>query len=688
MELQSAPRCRRIRRRKISLALSTTILFNNGGLSLLFVEAVEPPVPTSTRKNNIPRPNLGSSNNDINNPDNDNNKEVEQADFYQTEETVSDYEEDKTHKHASIIQQHETIDKIDSITLDYDTKHRNINRRKRAVPRQSQQQQHQTKDEDNNKNQGSYDAYMHWCEKVLGIQSLVEIQEFEYIDHLELYWDENNKEQDYNEGRFDWLEEYTSSKETAIDLSDEAVERLPTKLVRGLAAKQDIQVDDIVISIPLFSLLSIPTTIDHDPVLSQILGTDSRKKYGWTNTAEYELPLLVLAVLYHRSLGVDSPISHYIDILLVTNIDSFPFLWSDEELSEKTDGEAKKLAKGIRQDLHQMYNEVMGTLVRENPKWFAPPDGYNPNIDDSDIDEWTYSYDNFQWAFALVISRHHFLPIAAFDDKVDTTISDVVVVATESSVKMPTPKLDDYPSVMHETLSSVNEVVPPANQPTDSWVDEAHNEERVVEDDIVASFDDDLTSSLQLQMSLSDSVKHSFLAPLADLINFGPPCLIGSYNEEKHTFELIAACPFAKGQEVTFWYSSDCSDVIIANYGFLHPLVPPCAAVSDDIDWEKKSNALRKKVDTLYEDLAILESRLIGCQNSDSKKDDNGKMKDVIYAMPTTSTTKDTIDTKMHQQKLRKDGGQQHNSLRPIRGRVVNELAQQDINSDMMEELG
>ena len=93
-----------------------------------------------------------------------------------------------------------------------------------------------------------------------------------------------------------------------------------------------------------------------------------------------------------------------------------------------------------------------------------------------------------------------------------------------------------YPSIMHETLSSANEVVPPANQPTDSWVDEAHNEERVVEDDIIVPTDDDLTSQ-----SSSPPIKHSFLAPLADLINFGPPCLIGSYNE-KEVSNIFLVC--------------------------------------------------------------------------------------------------------------------------------------------------
>ena len=106
--------------------------------------------------------------------------------------------------------------------------------------------------------------------------------------------------------------------------------KLPTKIVCGLAAQHNIQIGDLVISIPLYSLLSVPTTIDHDPVLSQILGPNARKSYGtWTDTAEYELTLLALTLLYHHSLGNDSPILHYIDILLEMPTNLSPFLWSD-----------------------------------------------------------------------------------------------------------------------------------------------------------------------------------------------------------------------------------------------------------------------------------------------------------------------------------------------------------------------
>ncbi|KAL7539513.1 hypothetical protein ACHAWF_006432 [Thalassiosira exigua] len=520
--------------------------------------------------------------------------------------------------------------------------------------------------QDHHLSQAENDAYMHWCEKVLGIQSVVEIREFEYVDHLQIHWEQNEQTAGISE-EFEWLNEYLEPEASSKE-SSEVVE-LPTTHVRGLAAKHDIRVGDIVISIPLYSLVSIPTTIDHDPVLSRILGPDARQTYGWTDTTEYEIPLLVIAVLYHRSLGNDSPLSHYMDILLGVPMDSYPFLWTDDELREKT-GDAgegmRTLVRGIRQDLYEIYDEVMGQLVKKRPEWFGPPDGYRQTSPSEGLEnDWAYSYDKFKWAFAIVISRHHFLPIPDFDDSEEVT-----------PIKRPTPRTEEYPSQMQETLSTVSEVVPPANQPTDSWVDLAKNEERVVEDDLASTDDDVITRSL--------SPKRSFLAPLADLINFGPPCLTGSYNSEEHVFELVATCPFSKGQEVTFWYSSDCSDVIIANFGFLHPLVPPCIAQEDwekrSEEWEEKAGLREKelweaykKVDLLSDELAVLESQLVscGCEGGERKEQPVNPMVAVVESTAEAS------------HKLR--NGQSPLQHTRVRGRT-NE--QEQIAKEMMEELG
>lgn len=464
---------------------------------------------------------------------------------------------------------------------------------------------------ENDKITHNYHSYLHWCEAVLGIQSVVEIKEFQYIDHLKINWDSNVD--DVDPKSFDWLDlslQGSSNNKAAANRRDD-----PTITIRGLAAKHDIQVGDIVISIPLYSLLSIPTTIDHDPVLSRILGPEAREQYGWTNTLEYEVPLLVIAILYHRSLGQDSPLWRYIDLLSGSSTEYLPFLWSESELKSRTGEigiEVRELARGIRSDVYEMYDLIMGTLVKAHGEIFGPPEGYTPNKNDEN--EWHFSYDNFQWAFAMVISRHHFLPIAEFDEDsppkktIDSTI-DSLAVKPDSS------------AVMHETLTSVSDL-PPANQPTDSWVEEAINEERV-RDDTDISTDDDIAAM--------GTIKHSFMAPLADLINFGPPCLKGSYNIDQHAFELIATCPFKIGQEVTFYYSGDCSDIMIANYGFLHPLIPPCT--NSDV-WKDKAEALEKtdkmrdgemwdlyqQMDLLKEELGDLHTQVIECGCEDGEK--------------------------------------------------------------------
>jgi len=149
----------------------------------------------------------------------------------------------------------------------------------------------------------------------------------------------------------------------------------------------------------------------------------------------------------------------------------------------------------------------------------------------------------------------------------------------------------------------------------------------------------------------------------------------------QHAFELIAACSFTKGQEVTFWYSSDCSDVIVANFGFLHPLVPKCEAPKDwkekSMELKEKTKALQRKVDLLRQERTELEGRLSRCENEED--DDQEEKQKVEYAMPTANSPE------THQQKLRKDG---HHSLRQevrVRGRMHD---QQEITEQMMEELG
>ena len=569
--------------------------------------------------------------------------------------------------------------------------------------KQKEKPQYQMKHTPQHSAKSEYDAYMHWCEAVLGIRSVVEIKEIEYVDHLRMLWQENeNNDANYitdSNNDFEWLKKYSTSGSADDHIKEEnnsaqTQTEAPMKLVRGLAAKHDISVGDVVISIPLYSLLSVPTTIDHDPVLSRILGPKARQQYGWTDTLDYEVPLLVITVLYHRSLGMESPLSHYIDVLLGSPAD-FPFLWSNQELRDNTDkigAEVKKLANGIQRDLHEMYDRIMGKLVTEHPDLFAPP----PSNEES-VEEWMYSYKNFQWAFALVISRHHYLPIQDLDSR--TAQSEL---ASESSKVVHRTTQHNFETIPSD--SSVSEVVPPANQPTDSWVDLAIHEEKVVDnvvveddqDKVIPAYDDDIIAP-------SGFFKHSFLAPLADMINFGPPCLTGSYNPDEHVFELIATCPFKAGQEVTFYYSSECADVIIANYAFLHPLVPPCASLDEvkekSEEWKNQAMVAEEKlwkahrqVDVLKGEILALESQLQSCESGEDKVYEKE-----LYSMPTSSENSKTAGDEMpsdsettpSHQKLRKEGqpSSSRNHEVGVRGRI-HEPSHQEFDEQIMEELG
>ena len=68
---------------------------------------------------------------------------------------------------------------------------------------------------------------------------------------------------------------------------------------------------------------------------------------------------------------------------------------------------------------------------------------------------------------------------------------------------------------------------------------------------------DNLTKAKAHDISDNTETKsnHIFLAPFADLVNFGPPCAKGAYNSESGTFDIVATCDFISGQEVTFWYT-------------------------------------------------------------------------------------------------------------------------------------
>lgn len=396
-------------------------------------------------------------------------------------------------------------------------------------------------------------TFLEWCRHVLGVETKLEIQTFEYYNFMQEYLETDDDLDD---------DEFCDFPGQQPDNAVKSVEDLPMMPIRGLAAAQDIKVGDVVISIPFNAMISVPTTIDHDPVLSRVLGPQARAVHGWDD-AYFEIPLLTVALLYHLNLKDSSPLHHYLELLVESGdmVETMPFLWTKQKLRQEAKDGVRKIAKYIQRDLREMYQSVVVVLVEEHGHLFGKPD----------TGDWMYSFSMFQWGFAMVNSRHWHLPIPDLDVVgVDVEKS---LARKEKANEVPEPALP---------MPTLNEQVPPAEQPTDEWVrgQEEAEQHEIPQADVVHS--------------------HSFLVPVADLINFGPPCTRGAYNAESQAFEIIATCPFRKGQEVTYWYSDDCDDVIIANYGFTHPMVPSCPSVED---WRQKSDAWKRQAEKMESEL-------------------------------------------------------------------------------------
>jgi hypothetical protein len=188
-------------------------------------------------------------------------------------------------------------------------------------------------------------------------------------------------------------------------------------------------------------------------------------------------------------------------------------------------------------------------------------------VDENGV-EWMFSLERFHWAFALINARHWHLPVP------------------ENVAEIPPPShhlgdYDDHSPTEAETDNDVSfRAQPPASMPTEEWMQ--HQRDMQVKKGEGESHRDG--SPLPLEFSDEKlATGNSFLAPVADLLNFGPPCTRGMYNHTTDSFEIIATCPFRQGQEITFWYTDACDDVFMANYGFTMPmLVPKCPNVQDE----------------------------------------------------------------------------------------------------------
>ena len=488
--------------------------------------------------------------------------------------------------------------------------------------------------------------FLQWCDDVLNIStSMVQIQHFPYhrssiiatMHHQRRYM--NNNDIEYNifkKNDDDDDDSYNDDIANTVDATNDKMndENSNNDIVwiRGLAAAQDIVKDDIILRIPAQSLFSVATTIDDDPILSKMLGPEARNKYGWNDDIDipyssttdentmndhynsssyqmYEIPLLTIALLYHRSIGSESSIYHYIKILQKSPVDHLPYTWNEQQWHEHTT--ARRLwsfdtvwnvAKEIRHEIKYMYKHVvLKILMKEHPDIF----GRNVVLDPF-TNEWMYSFQMFQWAYAIVNSRHWQLPK-------DTIIaSSSPIVSSNISYVVPVPDQDSLPSntqhPQHQLQQEGLDQVPPADTPTESWVlDRGDVDDDKNDDTVKQNGMNELPNNRRRHKNEAATVDHSFLAPVADLLNFGPPCTRVKYNYETHTFDTIATCDFVQGQEITFWYSNECSDVMMGIYGFTHSLISPCPT-NDELLYRTK--VLEQTLHDAYTDMKILEDDL------------------------------------------------------------------------------
>ena len=444
------------------------------------------------------------------------------------------------------------------------------------------------------------DNFLVWCRRALGITThKLQVQIFDdypnYLqamkDRTDVFWEpleDSDEEVDF----------------TTLEREDyfQSVEDYDSISVRGLAASEDIQKGDLLISIPRNALLTVPNLIDRDPALGPILGPEPRREFGWNDNDMddrvdfyYELPLIAVGLLHHLSLHRDSPLYQYLTILQQEETNDPPFLWPREILITEATYGVRSVARGIDRDVHELYEAVVQVLIEAHPDLFGEDANISRDDDEEDHhhhireetehndrhDEgfnWAFSFEKFQWAFAIVNSRHWHMAL------VDPTITSV-----EGE------KDDDF-----EEASSMEQ--PPASMPTEEWI-EHQKLRREEEDREERGLDHEIEQDTYYSAS-------SFLAPVADLLNFGPPCTHAEYNSTTQTFDIVATCDIMKGQEVTFWYSDACADVILGNYGFTHPMVPPC----DRNEWKRHAIEAKEVLETqlveAYQDLDLLAQNL------------------------------------------------------------------------------
>lgn len=380
--------------------------------------------------------------------------------------------------------------------------------------------------------------------------------------------------------------------------------------VMGLQARKEYGWDTPVDEIPLLSVallyhFQLGSTSPHWPYLQQLLGQNRRRTSFDDN---------------HNVDGTFSTVSTVKEAMLSLQ-KSIPHLWSPKKLRKSATSGVRSVSKGIQRDVLELYETIVLVLIEDHPTLFgAKPGGYDDRYgkrelfmkenDDgtekleTDPDtvtgiyqqadskkasknhtevDWMFSLETFHWAFALVNSRHWHLPIPS-DLLAVNRVQNESTGSRDENFPAKHFESDEYIQEDEDDhVSFSDQEGPPAATPTDEWLDYQRELQRKEEEARMQNQKQNDGGSegtvFESRSFPADAWTEgdSFLAPVADLINFGPPCTRGLYNNNTDAFEIVATCDFVKGQEITFFYTDACEDVFVANYGFTEPsLVPKC----------------------------------------------------------------------------------------------------------------
>ena len=401
----------------------------------------------------------------------------------------------------------------------------------------------------------------------------------------------NDEQQKQQQEVYDYYDDDDNDDDEDQFLS---VQDYPRVTTRGLAAAKDITSGQIILKIPHAALWTVSNKVDGHPILSKIMGESVRKnKYGW-NTEIDEIPILAVALLYYinqeeeeegkkkkvpsstkveieniekaketkeeeEDNGDDyyTAVSYgpYLRLLQQQGInikEQIPHFWDSKTLRKSATIGVRKVAKGIQRDVRELYERILIPLITDYPNIFG-------NNNDDDL-EWMYSLEKFHWAFAVVNSRHWHLPIPDETKEKDGDSNN----NNNNGDSSPSPASSINNNNNNVQLFDDNNASPPASMPTDEWMDLQQE---------VEHRRDEVTTKSKTSTTTAEgwggggrsgeeeddwSIGNSFLAPVADLLNFGPPCTRGVYNTTTHTFDILATCDIAKGQELTFWYADAC----------------------------------------------------------------------------------------------------------------------------------